>query len=921
MPERIYKLQPNRTIQLRGFDDLGAAAALHSATPTSFKVSGVFRDAADFAVLLLYDADNFYEHPRLKYLPDTDFSGLTLTFDVRYTGLMPLDSPKYPTIDWPYLDVIRPDGTTAQIPLFEHATQVGGAYTPAEASFVIEDNGLVAYDRITLWYLNFAFDYIVPPEAPMPSAADVAAALAAQINGVDWEAFGTLIPLSAEASGATLRIVAGRPGADGNMIRMYAVAKNERLRTTQPEAAFSGGSSDATWRVSLDFDQLGIASIRQMWLTFAPPLADGCALAATEWEAEFTNWSLTGPESRRALQVAGPGSVRIEEDDAWCVYTGPWTAETGFFSEGFARVASTVDAAVTVSYSCPSVHDLYVGTSLYSDRGTVAVRLDGDPETELDCRLNVDSAVVTRRKVRGPVAAGRHVVTLRLKGGGPFYFDFLEAAVPSDVPDPAEAVTAVCPALDYSTDHTYKLPPSRILWALDQLGFAGPMNEYIGVFWWNQRRREDAVVPSATVTFAGEFAAGDQIFLTIGGQTCGKTVFPNEDAALIARHFAHFINATYVGVWAAAADNVLTITCRSPRPAYSYTLQAWKESSQNSSATVTTAGSLQGGQPGRWVVDPAQSPALNRGARDWHLDLFRECQARDREITVAASMELVNPPEGFAARFPDGEQVETSVGFGNLVSTHCAFSSPMLNYHKQVFAAIAALMEEAGLTPSLQFGEFCWWYFTNRSLEHPYGGMAYYDAETEAAAETALGRELHVFAGPDEDPAINGGADAVFLRNRLRDYVATLGSYLRGLFPLVRLEILFPYDVNHPSPAGVHAIGGRLNRFVNLPPEWQTKQGSGLDRFKVEALDFGAWSRDLNLTTAAVRFACQLDWPKSDLRHMVAVFQPGYPWQRECAVALGEGISAVNLWAFDHICLHGARVPPGLQRRRSLLLG
>ena len=28
---------------------------------------------ADFAVLILHDADNFYEHPRLKYLPDMDF--------------------------------------------------------------------------------------------------------------------------------------------------------------------------------------------------------------------------------------------------------------------------------------------------------------------------------------------------------------------------------------------------------------------------------------------------------------------------------------------------------------------------------------------------------------------------------------------------------------------------------------------------------------------------------------------------------------------------------------------------------------------------------------------------------------------------------------------------------------------------------
>ncbi|HBY58419.1 MAG TPA: hypothetical protein DEH78_01270, partial [Solibacterales bacterium] len=162
MPERIYKLQPSRTMALRGFDDFGAAAALHSATATGFKVSGVFRDPADFAVAVIYDADNFYEHPSIRYLPDFDFDGLTLTFDVRYTGLSPLDSPKYPTIDWPFLDVIREDGTTAQIRLFDWATQVGGTYAAASAQFTVQDNGFKEYDRLTLWYLNFAYDYIVP---------------------------------------------------------------------------------------------------------------------------------------------------------------------------------------------------------------------------------------------------------------------------------------------------------------------------------------------------------------------------------------------------------------------------------------------------------------------------------------------------------------------------------------------------------------------------------------------------------------------------------------------------------------------------------------------------------------------------------------------------------------------------------------
>ena len=109
---------------------------------------------------------------------------------------------------------------------------------------------------------------------------------------------------------------------------------------------------------------------------------------------------MLGEEDKRALRVAGPGSVRIEENDVWCAYSGEWGVESGFFSGGYARKASVVGDSVTVSYSCPCQHDLFVGTSLYSDRGVVGIRLDGDQETDLDCRLDAEPAVVTRRKLR-----------------------------------------------------------------------------------------------------------------------------------------------------------------------------------------------------------------------------------------------------------------------------------------------------------------------------------------------------------------------------------------------------------------------------------------------------------------------------------------------------------------------------------------
>ena len=395
------------------------------------------------------------------------------------------------------------------------------------------------------------------------------------------------------------------------------------------------------------------------------------------------------------------------------------------------------------------------------------------------------------------------------------------------------------------------------------------------------------------------------MFVNIGGQTAGKTVFANETNEVIARHFAYFINANYVGVWAVATANTLTITARSPKPAYSYTFDAWKESGESSSGAVAWSGSLQDGQPGTWTVDDSQPVALNRAARDWHSDMFRECASRNREIVIAASMELVNPPSSFAATYPDGAPVETSVGFGTLKSTHCAFGTPMLSFQKSVYKTVADLMSESGITPHLQFGEFLWWFFTNYSAANPNGGMAFYDSETAQVAQGALGRPLHVFRGPDDDPGVNGGADARLLRNRLRDHVSALITHVRSAHPQARFEVLFPYDVNHPSPAGIHDLGGKLNRFINFPAEWETKATSGFDRLKMEALDFGAWSRNLDLARTAIRFPIELGWPRDSIRHLVPIFRPGYPWGKEVDLAKGDGIPVVNLWAYDHICIYG----------------
>lgn len=1061
MPETIYKLEPHRTIHLRGFSGNGAAGALTQTSATGFKLSGVFRDAADFAVLILWDEDDFFGHPRLKYLPDSNFAGMVLSFDMLTTKLSTIDSAKSPTITWPYLSYILENGTAGTIPLLANATQTAGTYTSGSGTFTIGGTPS-AGNWVAVWFTGLAFQAFMPAGSALvrtvtifagpngtvntltiggssyshttagDSSAGVAAILAgmvtnpevtattggtnvitvtpvlntgaviaidganlwvaanppqvlatdlaSQINGASYT--GTY-KLTAVATGAALAITAkvaadGRAsGRDGNMIRMYGQSIGGL--SIDALVTFAGGSSAATWTVSLNFTVLGIDTPRQLWLTFAPELADSAAYAAEEWTALFSNWAVTDPSGHRPLKVAGPGSVRVEDSDSWCAYLGAsWGLEAGiFYSKGFARRAAAIGDRVTVDYWCSSSHDLWIGTSLYSDRGKWGVSLDGDAETLLDCYLAAEPAVVTRRSLlRTGVAAGHHTVVLTVRAksasstGNNCYFDFLEAVIAGDVPDAPGPWPTSSPAIDYDTDHGFKLSPQRLLWMFDKLGFTGPMNEYIGVFWWNQRSNVTAVFPSVVVTIAGSYIAGDTVSLVIGGITLGKTVFAPDTLTSIAAHFVYFINETFVGVWASAAAGVLTIVNRSPGSAYSFTFSASKVSA---AGTVAFTGSLAGtpvsgtltangttavvwvsgstfpilvgnaitiggtgytvatytdathlvltatvpagvgtawsgiaiADVGVWLIDPTQTPEVNVAARNWHADLYAEVAARGLTIVTSFSMELVNPPDDpagghvWAARFVDHSPVTTATGFGGLLSTQCApEASEFLAYQKNCFKVMAGLQNAAGLTPELQFGEFEWWFFANAS------GMAYYDAETAAAAAIALGGALHTFLTPDDDPSLHA-PDALFLRNRLRDHAAAIGTFVRATYATAKFELLYPYDVNYPSVYGRYGLGGRLNAYVNLPVEWKTKAGSGLDRVKIEALDFGSGTHSLDLVLQAVNLATSWGWALADVRYLFPVFNGGCPLLYEQQIAQTANTPFLTPFAMDHVCLMG----------------
>jgi hypothetical protein len=1110
--EQIVKFQPDRTLYLRGVDGAGAAAALCQAGPTGFSVCGVFRDMADFCVLVIYDADNTFEHYSVRYLPDFDLSGMVLTFDYTSTGLQPLDSVKYSWIDWGILDLITEAGLPLQVPLFPLATLKSGTFTPASASVnVTAPGGAIIYDRLTLFIDNAGFDFIA---AGGETAAQVAANLVYQVNTHNWPVFadssvsiiatlsgsqitltnaqtgtvttsgttvtwvsgqtfvgltpginiclsgffytiaevnsGTQITLTtapaADAGGGTgVKYTAPRGGIDGNSLTAYVLVRsaNISLGVDKTVLPFSGGVSDGlTWTVSIDFsNQQGvyqvdathhpINSVRQAWLTFAPQLPANSAYTDTEWTVTFANWGTTDANGIGTLQIAGPDSTRIGNADPGCVYSSPgatdvsisatdaWTVlSANNYWRGFSRKSNIENASVTITYSNAQTHDLYLGTSLFTNRGIVNVSVDSDTATTLDCYVNVDSELVTRRQLRSALAPGAHTVVITLTGasntassGTNFIFDYLEAAVTTtEIQDSPVTYSNVSPAIDFDTDATYKMSPQRLLWHIRKLGFLGHINEYLGVFWWNQRKRAGAVWPYAVVTVAGTWLENDSAELTIGPPVNGvvtngfslyKSVIGTDTIETIANHFVYYINSATVAVWAeSTGPGQFTIYARTPNWGEGLQLTANSVAGTITSSASTVGADTPGSNPGYWQVDPSASNPLNFAIQQWHADMFNLVAAAGMLITTSFSMELVYPPDdgtvanAWQARFYDGAAVLTDTGFGGLFSSQCAFIANMTAFQQQVYTAMAALQAAAGLTPWLQFGEFLWWFYSSMGqsivslsqtapltigVASPHGmssgdrvvitgvcgctsangtwaievvddthfsitaipngtwmsntgyvsggTMAYYDAVTSAAAQAELGRPLYKFTCEDDDPTVNGGADTAFLAGRLKAHIDSITTAVLAKYPNSKFEILYPNDVNNPiclvGPNVPYPQGGRLNAAVNLPPQWLTQEGSGLDSFKVEALSWSATYLDMNLAQQAIVFAVTppMSWNPNSVAYLVPWFNGTCPWPREFLLAQSRGLNVVNLWAYDHLSLMSWPVPLPVSLERSGFLG
>lgn len=957
MPEQLFKLSPHRDLQCYFFQP-SAIAALSSASENGFIFSGAWRQQWDWAVIE-WNRDNTFEHPLLRYLPDCgtpDFRGITLSYIEQRSNCVPLESNIFPSVEWPYLRVWVPNGTSQEdiyfIRLADYAAPApGSAYTNASITMTLTGSPTPGL-RVGLAFMGtFAAaagadgmpieqQYWYAPLASDTTLSSVAIGLANAINAasqdIEASASGNSIICTYRGAGANR----DKTGANANRIGVYGfVQAGSQTYWQQATGTFGGGQFPAQYAVTLPFDNLygvkndpnqfftsenrvrvPVDNIRKLRWTWAAELQPA-SFVRTEFEVVVSEWTVTG--NGRTYSVAGPGSRRIEEDEAGIVYSGEWSTDgPANYSGSRAMKTSSPGATCSITYTESSAHNLYCGTRRFDEAGVISISVDGNTMPLEKLSLPGEDAMV--RVPLGRIPAGTHTLTVTLADTGSFYFDFLEIAyLSNDLPD-LPSHSGITLATDWDTLHSQALPAERTAWMLWKLGFHGRVNHYVGALWWYElvRPGQQYAMVTATVSIDGSTPSGYTEIDFIAGNsktTIQHLNLPDDTATSIAAALAMRINQGTSALWASASGDVLTITSRfmGTEGNGMFTISTF-----NGTGNVTlslSSTSMTGGVDGTdvglaglddpnapalisltkfWRTDLDFAPRINRACRDWSLAFFKALRQYGMDVVAAFSTELghVDPTSGagMAQRYWDGTPCLL-----NTPALQTNFSPASLEFWKQVYVSMAALQAEAGLTPYLQSGEVQWWYFPKDSA-----GMPYYDEYTEL--QFALlhdGASMQRIETNAADPT-EFLQEAQHLRNTLGKFTASLRATLKAAFPAARHEVLYPGDVNAPA----------FNKFVNLPiTDWTP---TNLTCFKTEGLTF-AFDRDLNKSLDCMRINADLGFSNGGRSHLVGITDAKTAWPKEAGLAQAEGVECVVLFAIDQFCLMGYRLPPFVPQRWS----
>ena len=897
MSEVLEKLRPDRDLQSYFFRP-SAIAALSEASPSGFTVSGCWRQQFDWAVVE-WNRDDVFEHPSMRPLPDGDLSGLTLSYIEQRTNCIPIDSPLYPTVDWPYLRIWADDGlgeAIYRVSLKDHATPESGNYEAASATFVLSGSP-TAGDVVELSWRDEHYSHTIQSG---DGFADVLSALASNINSLS-----TSVTATFSVTEAAITLTNAVPGAAGNRLGIVASVSGVETEVWTPSAQLmSGGTSPSAWRVDLDFGSLvdkdsqpvPTHAVRKMRWTYSADLQDA-AYERSEFAVVVSGWTVTG--SNRLYSVAGPGSRRYEDHDPAISYGGVWTSSTGNFSGGSIHRAVDVGCTVALSYEAEQAHRLFLGVRRTFEAARIDVRVDGGVAQSFGLFLPGED--VLARLDLGALASGSHTVAAELVGSNPassgssFYFDFLETAAPTTSIEPFPSESDLTLATDWDTDHSVVIAPERVAWNMDFLGFHGRANHYVGAILFYELHCPGNAYASGTVTFSGVPVFSQTVQITIDGTAFQRLTLSTDSAEGIAKAFEFLINEGSTGVWAEATSNVLTVWARALGTAGS-ALALSASPAAGPFTAVADGSNLSGGIDGQWRTDTTASPRLNRAARDWHRAYFAAMQARGVEVTTAFSTELSHgdpsPAAGIAQRYPDGGAVLL-----NTPAIQTNFSPASIDYWRDVYVEAAGLQAEVGMTPSLQFGEVQWWYFPNGSV------MAFYDDYTTVEFQNRYGRAMHVFAS-NEDSLDGWDEEREFLPALIGQYTSAIRTYVRGVFPDARFEVLYPHDVNDFA----------LTRVVNYPDDWNP---ANLNTLKTENfLHTGA--RNMNSALLSIRLPFEKGFPRGRSAHLIGVFNSAEPWDLERRLAQREGVESVVFWAFDQFLMIGYRLPLPVPTDRAL---
>src|SRR5579875_321303 len=463
MAEQIYKLSPHRDLQCY-FLTPSAIAAMSEASESGFTVSGKWRQQFDWCVVE-WNRDNVFEHPALRYLPDGDLSGLTLTYQESRTNCIPIESNLDPIVDWSNLRIWATDDSGVEN-LYHidfsltNAAPVAGSYVPATATMTLTASPGVG-NRVGLALLEYHHYYVVQSTDGL---SDIAQGVATAINGnsdiignpyftASVQSDGVSIQLTPKSSDTYSAVI----GANCNRVTVYGFAQSTAQCWQESVVMFSGGAFPTTYQITIDFGNLVDSNtqaavptnrVRKLRWTWAADMQLG-SYEQSEFQVVISNWMVTG--DNREYSVAGPGSRRIEDSDSAVSYSGSsWALTTGNFSGSKIHSTDTTGDSCTVVYTETAAHDLYLGTRLLASGATVNVSIDGQV-TALNLLLSGEDVLV--RSPLGSFAAGTHTVQLTHAGpaGNFLYFDFLEIAYPSvNLPD-FEPQTQLALATDWDT--------------------------------------------------------------------------------------------------------------------------------------------------------------------------------------------------------------------------------------------------------------------------------------------------------------------------------------------------------------------------------------------------------------------------------------------------------------------------------------